>query len=404
MRPFVHCITLEIRGGVMKRHVSIPVFFLSIVLAVLIGFGINTGLSLWHTQSSVLEEAKSEIETKFIGEYDETELKDAAVEGMVNALGDQWSYYLSADEYADYEASINNSYVGIGITIELEMDQGGMKIRKVQKGSAAEQGGIKAGEWIVAANGISFESMTLEEAKSLLSGEEGTKVEVTVRNQDGQEREVTLEYRKVVTIPVQYQMLEGQVGYIKIINFDNTASQYAKEAVTDLMEQGAEKLVFDVRNNPGGLLTELLDLLDFLLPEGETFVSVDYTGQETVYRSDEGCVDLPIAILVNEESYSAAEFFAAIFQEMGRGIVIGTQTCGKGYSQVPIRLSDGSAIVLSTAKYFTPNRVSLIGVGVTPDVVQTMTEEEKEALINETLPVEEDQPLQVAIEKLRSEP
>lgn len=381
----------------MKRRVSLPAFLFAVVFAALAGFGFHMWIQTSMTQPSVLEEAKQEIETKFIGDYDAETLKDAAVEGMVNALGDRWSYYLSADEYDTYEASVNNAYVGIGVTIESRMEDFGVQIKRVQEGGAAYKGGLKAGEWIVAADGKSFDSLTLAQVKALISGKEGTNVTVTVRSQDGQQRDVTLTRSKIVVIPVKYQMLENHTGYIQIQNFDSTASQHAKEAVGDLMEQGAEKLIFDVRNNPGGLLTELLDLLDFLLPEGDTFISVDYTGGETVYHSDESCVDLPVSILVNEETYSAAEFFAAIFQETGRGRVVGVQTYGKGYSQVPLRLSDGSAVVLSTAKYFTPNRVSLIGKGVTPDVVLSMTDEQNVALVGGTLSIGEDTQLQAAL-------
>lgn len=397
MRPFVHVLALRVRNESMKKRVSLSVCLLVAAAAVVAGFGLHLWVQAAVLPAPVLEEARQQIETKFIGEYDPETLKDAAIKGMVSALGDRWSYYLSADEYSAYEASVNNAYVGIGVTIESDMEKGGLRIRKVQAGGPAQEAGLKAGEQIIAAEGKPFAGLTLAQAKALISGEAGTSVMVTVRSQDGGQRDVTLIRREIVVVPVNHQMLERQIGYIQIQNFDSTASQHAKAAVNNLMEQGAKKLVFDLRNNPGGLLTELLDLLDFLLPEGDTFISVDYTGEERIYHSDESCVDLPISILVNEETYSAAEFFAAIFQEMGRGRVVGTQTSGKGYSQVPIRLSDGSAVVLSTAKYFTPNRVSLIGKGVTPDVALPMTEEQNKALLDEMLSPGEDTQLQKAI-------
>jgi carboxyl-terminal processing protease len=387
----------------MKKQLRFPGLIGSILLAFLVGFGLHMVLEENQSSASVIAEAEAQIKTKFIGEYDDQAVQDAAIEGMVSALGDRWSYYLSPEEYASYEASVQNAYVGIGVTVQQDEAQGKLEIKSVQDGGAAQKGGLQPGEWIVAVDGVSIEGKTVGEAKALISGEEGTDVTLTVQSREGTTREVGLTRSKITVIPVKYELLEQGAGYIQIQNFDSTASQYAKEAVGQLLDQGAESLVFDLRNNPGGLLKELLDLLDFLLPEGDTFRSVSYTGEETVYHSDESCIDLPIAVLINEETYSAAEFFAAIFQENGRGQVIGTQTCGKGYSQVPIRLSSGGAVVLSTAKYFTPNGVSLIGTGVVPDVVQTLTEEQNLALLQGALPKEADPQLQAALAALSSQ-
>lgn len=381
----------------MKKQIRFPVLVWAVLLAFLAGFGLHVALAGNQGSVSVIAEAEEQIKTKFIGKYDTQAVEDAAIESMVSALGDRWSYYLSPEEYDSYEASVENAYVGIGITVQQDESQGKLQIKSVQDGGAAQKGGLQPGEWILAVNGVSLEGKTTREAKALISGEEGTDVTLTIQDPGGTKREVVLTRSKITVIPVEYELLGQQTGYIKIENFDSTASQYAKEAVQVLMDQGAEGFVFDLRNNPGGLLKELLDLLDFLLPEGDTFISVSYTGEETVYHSDESCVNLPIAVLVNEETYSAAEFFAAIFQENGRGQVIGTQTCGKGYSQVPIRLSSGGAVVLSTAKYFTPNRVSLIGTGVVPDVVQTLTEEQNLALLRGELSKMEDPQLQTAL-------
>ena len=350
---------------------------------------------------SVLAQAQTEIESKFIVEYDETEVQDAAISAMVEALGDRWSYYLPAEDYQSYEDSVNNAFVGIGVTVQWDTEQNGLTVQEVYEDSPASEVGIVAGDCIVGANGTSFEGLTASEAKAQVSGEEGTQVELTVQDEEGGTRTVQVTRREVKINPVSYQMLDDNVGYIKIDNFDAGASEQSIAAVEALIEEGAQSLVFDVRNNPGGLLTELLKLLDYILPEGPTFITEDYTGQEIVYESEASCVQMPMTVLVNEESYSAAEFFAAALQEADWGDVVGTQTCGKGYSQIPIRLQDGSALVLSTAKYYTAGRVSLIDKGVTPDVTVDLSDEEKTALLRGELEPGQDPQLQAAIEQVQ---
>ena len=380
-----------------KKQVSLSSCIVAVLAAALVGAWLTSVFQANRGILPIVDEANQVIQERFVGEYDEEHVRAGAVAGMVSGLQDRWSYYLTAEDYDAYVEAVNNEYVGIGVTIEAEEEKR-LRIISVQSGSSAQDAGLQPGEWIVAVEGESFDHLTAQQAKDRISGEEGTMVTLTILRSDGQQRDVTLTRKRVVIVPVESKMLEGQVGYIRIFNFDNTASQYAMEAVSELMDQSAKRLLFDLRGNPGGLLDELLELLDFLMPEGDLFVSEEYTGKTTVFQSDAACVDLPVTVLVNAETYSAAEFFAAVFQESGRGKVVGVQTYGKGYSQVPIRLSDGSAIVLSTAKYYTPKRVSLIGTGVVPDVVCTMTKEQDAALQSGTLAMEDDPQLQAALQ------
>ena len=386
----------------MKKP-SIGVWVATMILTGCFGFACAWVIQDGQAQNnmSVLAQAQTEIESKFIGEYDETEVQDAAISAMVEALGDRWSYYLPAEDYQSYEDSVNNAFVGIGVTVQWDTEQNGLTVQEVYEDSPASEVGIVAGDCIVGANGTSFEGLTASEAKAQVSGEEGTQVELTVQDEEGSTRTVQVTRREVKINPVSYQMLDDNVGYIKIDNFDAGASEQSIAAVEALIEEGAQSLVFDVRNNPGGLLTELLKLLDYILPEGPTFITEDYTGQEIVYESEASCVQMPMTVLVNEESYSAAEFFAAALQEADWGDVVGMQTCGKGYSQIPIRLQDGSALVLSTAKYYTAGRVSLIDKGVTPDVTVDLSDEEKTALLRGELEPGQDPQLQAAIEQVQ---
>jgi carboxyl-terminal processing protease len=197
------------------------------------------------------------------------------------------------------------------------------------------------------------------------------------------------------------QLLEGNVGLITITNFDDRCAQESIAAIESLMEQGADRLIFDVRGNPGGFAHELVALLDYLLPEGDLFRTVDYQGREDVDTSDAKCLQIPMVVLVNRDSYSAAEFFAVALQEYGAARVVGEKTSGKGYYQVVYQLSDGSAVGLSIGKYVTPKGVSLEGVGITPDVIVEVTQEQAAAIYAGTLDPMEDPQILAAIAALK---
>ena len=197
-----------------------------------------------------------------------------------------------------------------------------------------------------------------------------------------------------------YELLESGDGYIKINNFDSHCARDTIAAIEELVGQGAKALIFDLRFNPGGYKHELVEVLDYLLPEGPLFRSVDYKGGEEVDYSEASYLDIPMAVLVNEDSYSAAEFFAAALQEYEAAVVVGAQTCGKANYQQTFRLSDGSAIAISTGHYQTPNGVTLAGVGVTPDIPVEVDQETYLAIYYETLDKAEDAQLQAAITAL----
>lgn len=347
------------------------------------------------------EEIMGLVDQFFIGEdVDPEQVNDAMAAGIIAGLGDRWSYYVSAKDYQAYMENINNAYVGVGITISAKTDEDetllGYEVSEVTAGGPAEEAGVEPGDVLIRAAGEDVTQISLEETKSLVKGEEGTSVELTFLR-DGAEVAFTVERRAMVVIPAEGRMLQDQVGYIKIDNFDSGCAETVKDLVETLREQGANSLLFDVRNNPGGLKTELTDLLDYLLPEGTVFHTVNYAGEEEIITSDASCVDMPMAVLVNGNSYSAAEYFACALQEYGVGVVIGEQTFGKGYYQVGLQLSDGSCVNLSIGKYFTPNGESLIDVGVTPDVPLELSEEETLELARNRLVPEEDPQIQAAL-------
>ena len=382
----------------MKKKVWM---LISYMLVSALSVAITLGLVFWQTGGeSKLDQLQRIIENCYIEEADSVALEDAAAEAMIKATGDRWSYYIPAAEYASYRETSENAYVGIGITITVAQDGTGLQVMEVNPGSSAEEAGLQVDDIITAIEGQSAADMTTTQARNLVRGKEGTAVELTLQRQ-GQSLTVSVIRRKVEVQVASGVLLEGGVGLVAIENFDDRCASESIAALKSLLEQGADKLIFDVRNNPGGYAHELVQLLDYLLPEGDLFRTVDYRGKESVDRSDAACLDLPMVVLVNGDSYSAAEFFAVALQEYGVATVVGEKTTGKGHFQSTFRLNDGSAVALSIGKYYTPKGISLEGVGITPDVEVIVEPEMAADIAYGQLPPEEDPQIQAALEVLK---
>ena len=351
-------------------------------------------------QSSKLEQLKDMIEERYIGGAEEKELEDAAAHAMVVATGDRWSYYIPAEEYQAYVDQMANSYVGIAVTIQQTEDETGFRVIKVDVGGPAEKAGMLPGDIIIAVDGISTVGMTPNEGSTLVRGEEETDVTLTIRR-DNEEFDMTITRQKVEVQVAMGVMLPENVGLVTIVNFDSRCASETIAAVEDLLEQGAQALIFDVRNNPGGYASQLVDVLDYLLPEGELFRTVDYAGNTTVDTSDARCLEIPMAVLVNSESYSAAEFFAAAMMDYEAAVVVGEKTIGKGYFQLNFRLNDGSAVNLSVGEYFTPKGKNLADVGIVPHVEVDVDDETFLAIYARTLDPMEDPQVLAALEALK---
>ncbi len=348
---------------------------------------------------SKLDQLEALIEERFIGEVDRVAIEDAAADAMVVALGDRWSYYIPASEYQSYLEQMNNAYVGVGITITPTEDGSGLEIVEIHKGGHAYELGIQVGDVVVAVEGQSCQGLTAAEARNLVRGEEGTPVEMTIRH-NGEDIVFSVLRRSLEMVVAEGRMLEDNIGLVTIFNFDARAATETIAAIEALREQGAEKLIFDVRNNPGGYASELVALLDYLLPEGELFHMEYYNGKENFDYSDKDYLDMPMAVLVNADSFSAAEFFAVALKEYDAAVVIGEKTSGKGYFQNTLELDDGSAVGLSVGKYYTPSGVSLEGVGITPDVEVSVDEDTYFKIAYNQLAPEEDPQILAAIEAL----
>ena len=292
---------------------------------------------------------------------------DSALDGMVEGLGDRWSYYLDPESYQNTLQSRANNYVGIGVTVSYDREDG-LLVQEVTEEGPAQQAGVKAGDVITHVDGTSVAGDARYEATDMIAGEEGTQVELTLLGEDGTTRTVTCTRQTLKSDSVSSKLLDNGVGYVRLDNFYSGAASSLSREVQSLMDQGATSLVLDVRSNPGGYVAELIAALDYLLPEGPIFTERPRWGKETVYESDASCVDLPMVVMVDANSYSAAELFAAQLRESVQAPIVGEVTSGKGYAQLTFPLVNGGGLGLSVSAYCTGGGHSLIGEGIQPDV------------------------------------
>ena len=348
---------------------------------------------------SVLEKL---LKRYYIGEIDNQKMEDAMAAAMVDSLGDRWSHYMTAEEYTAYRETMSNSYVGIGITISHREDDQGLDVVEVMEDSPAQKAGVLPGDRMIRVDGTDIIGMSSSEVAALIKGEEGDCVILTMVRGD-QELELSAERQRINSVVTVGQMLHNGMGLVTIDNFDERCAQETIAAIEDLCDQGATALIFDVRYNPGGYKDEMVAILDYLLPEGDLFRTVNYQGKEEIDVSDANCLEIPMAVIMNLHSYSAAEFFGAALHEYEAAVTVGEKTYGKGYFQNTFALTDGSAVTLSIGKYYTPKGNNLAGVGLTPDVEVILTEEENALLLAGQLPVEKDPQIQAAIQALNPE-
>ncbi|MBD8989474.1 MAG: PDZ domain-containing protein [Clostridiales bacterium] len=372
--------------------------FLSYVVVAMLATAITLQMTM-KTGTGKLDRLENLIQERYIGEADGEAMEDAAAAAMVKATGDRWSYYIPASQYEAHKEQSENAYVGIGITIQQAEDGSGFLIVMVNQNGPAQEAGVQVNDLLIAVEDQDVREMTADQVRELIRGEAGTKVSLTVMRQ-GEHQTLAVERRRIESAVATGQMLTDGIGLVKISNFDERCASESIAVIQKLQQEGAKKIIFDVRNNPGGYAEELVKLLDYLLPEGDLFRSVSYDGTEKVDTSDADCLDMPMAVLINGSSYSAAEFFAAALQEYQAATIVGEPTVGKGVYQTTISLGDGSAVALSTGKYFTPKGNSLTDVGVTPDVRVDVDEETAEKIYYGTLGYADDLQIQAAIQVL----
>lgn len=353
----------------------------------------------WRT--SAVEDKLREIDRiaaeQYVGEFDEEKVADYAAVGYVTGLEDQWSTYIPADQYEAYRLSSEGKGCGIGVSVISGDDS--VRVYLVYEDSPAAQAGIEKGDYIVGAEGLTVEQDGADAVIDAIQGEEGTEVTVSFsKEKDGAVQEATMQRAMVTQKMAWGQMLDGNIGYIRIENFHVGSAEQFQQVLDELLADGAQSLVLDVRHNGGGRVKEMSEMLDPLLPEGTIMTLRTKSGSETVYESDAEMIDQPIVVLVDDQSISAAELFAAALQEYDRAILVGTHTTGKGRAQQTFELSDGSALNLSVEEYFTPQGNNLAGVGIAPDVEVALTDAQSANFY--FLSPEEDPQLQKAVEIL----
>lgn len=351
------------------------------------------------TDYNKLEDLENLILTSFAGDADKTKIEDAAADAMVNAMGDRWSYYIPAAELPSFLDNSENAYVGIGVTVQATDDNSGLMVIAVQPGGPAEEAGVQVGDVIIQVDGESAQDRTVTEISAMIKGEEGTVVSITVLR-SGEGITMSMTRKRMETTVASSKLLNEHVGLVTIQNFDERCADETIAAIKALLNQGADMLLFDVRNNPGGYVDELTKILDYLLPEGNLIRTVGTDGSDETVTSDADCVKVPMAVLVNENTYSAAELFAVDLSEYGVARIFGQKTSGKGFFQQVFQFSDGSAAGISVGRYYSSQGNNLEGIGLTPDEEIKLDDESEALLYNGMLEPENDAQLQAALSYL----
>lgn len=339
------------------------------------------------------------IDEEYLGEISTDKLEEGVYAGLIYGLGDVYSRYYTKDEYEQESVTTEGSYVGIGVAMQ-KYTAGGVQIVECYKGSTAEEAGVKVDDVITAINGEDITDTELPDVVSMIKDNEDKDAVLTIQRKGEDTQEITVKVSNVELPSVFGEMLDENTGYIQITEFKGVTVEQYEEVFAELKEQGMERLVVDLRDNPGGLLNVVCDILRDILPEG----LIVYTEDKNGNRSEETCdgknpLDMPLAVLVNGNSASASEIFAGAVKDYGIGTIVGTTTYGKGVVQSIRQLSDGSAVKLTIANYYTPKGNSINKTGIRPDVEVELS---PELLNQEEITHEEDNQLQAALNSLNA--
>lgn len=368
------------RGGKEFRRgflwgIAVTVVLVALVVVLQGVAGRFTSATAEQTVSDIGTKKKLEtlaeiIDSRYYEEVDSQQIEEGIYQGLMNSLGDPYSQYYKADEYKSLMDSTTGSYYGIGAVLSQDQETMQVTVLHVYKGSPAEEAGVKDGDVILAVDGAETEKEELSELVKRIKGSEGTTVSLTLQRK-GVDKSLTVQVeRRQVEVPtVEYQMLQDSTGYLQITEFSDVTPGQFEKAVADLEGQGMTSLIVDLRNNPGGVLESVNEILDLILPEGIIVYTEDKYGNRTDYTSKgDTYMEMPLAVLINENSASASEIFAGAIKDYEYGTLIGTTTFGKGIVQQIIPLKDGSAVKVTIARYFTPKGNYIHEVGIEPDI------------------------------------
>lgn len=376
--------------------------FVMLIVAICVGIGINAVKTETGSKTTISSEVsgkldflKDVIDLKYLEKTDEKTLEENIYKGLLQGLNDPYSVYYTKDEYDALKEETSGSYCGIGALVSQNADTGVITAINVFKGSPAEKAGMKNGDIIYKVEDKEVTGEDLNNVVAKMKGEKDTKVKINVyRTSEKEYIDLEVTRDKVDVPTVEHKMLDKSkgIGYIQITQFEEVTYDQFKEALDDLKKQGMKSVIFDLRNNPGGLYDTVCEMLDDLLPEGTLVYTKDKDGNKQEKKSDANFLDMPMVVLQNENSASASEIFAGAIQDFGAGKIVGTQSFGKGIVQSIIPLSDGSAVKLTVEKYYTPKGVNIHGKGITPDVKVEISKDGKK-----------DNQLQKAIEVIEKE-
>lgn len=344
---------------------------------------------------------QSIVDSYYYFDEDYEKAADSIYQAFLTSIGDDYGYYYNKEAYESLMQQSIGSYCGIGAVVQKDIDTGYIKVVQPYKNAPAFEAGVRTNDLITEINGESVVDMDLNAATDIMKGEEGTKVNITILR-DGETLSFDIVRRVVEIITVEYEMLEDNIGYIYVSSFEGKTAEHFQAAVESLIDDGAESLIVDLRNNGGGLLTAVVDMLDYLLPEGVLVYTEDKAGNKVYEKSDASCVDIPIAVIINGNSASASEVFTGAMQDYDKAIVVGETSFGKGIVQTIRPLGDGTAIKFTTSAYYTPNGRNIHGTGIEPDIEVKLPEDE-EAYEDGVLKREYDTQLQEAVSALEGE-
>jgi carboxyl-terminal processing protease len=362
------------------------------------GFVLNSEQYQQWTYYKEFEQLKDIIDDQYYKPVNSESLYDGALKGLVSALGDPYSSYYTADEYQAKLEELSGTYSGAGMSVTADTQQDRIVITKVFKNSPAAKSGILAGDIILQIDGKAVGGMQLEQTTDLIKGNPGTRVTLTLMRGE-KVFDVDLTRANIEVERVQWRMLPEKVGYIRITEFNGDCIQAFDDAVKAIRKDGGVALILDLRDNPGGYFDAAVKIADRLLPEGRIVSTRNRAGKEETWDSDEEHIGLPLALLINEYSASAAEIVAAAVKDAGAGKLVGENTYGKGIVQSLVTLKDGSGLKLTTSEYFSPRGQKINGVGVKPDIASDLPGELKKD--PSKLTDENDAQLKAALELFR---
>lgn len=397
----------------MKKRFSMLTFIVAVLVAIIITFQV-TFVSCYlaykkepaNSQGSMsdmdmLSAVDYVYSNYFYGDIDRDALEEALIYGYIYGTGDKYGEYMDAESYAEFTDDNNGKNVGIGINVIYNEDKGAIEVINVTSNSPAEEAGVAIGDLIVYVGNEKVADLGYYSALAAMQGEAGTKADFTVER-NGEILEFSISRAEITqNTAVGRMYADGITGIIRIEEFDATTPKQFKAAVKELTSKGAERLVFDVRYNPGGDLESIVSVLDYLLPEGPIIRIEDKDGNETTRDSDAEYLDMPMAVLVNESTASAAELFASALQDYDAAVLVGKTTYGKGSMQTIVPLNNGAALRLTFKMYKPPYSDSYDGIGVVPDIDIDMADEVKNTSIYK-LTDDEDTQLVRAIEYLNN--